>query len=480
MNTLVNDLRKKLARGVHFFYVLVEPRAQEEEMRRREFILNVFLLASIVLTTVLNVLVFYSAITYHTGYRGVPPACVMGILAAFIGLLVLSRRGWIRLAAIGLLVMYVIPLTFALTAWGADLPQGILGYGLIIVMSGILLGTRASFIATGLAGTALLLLTRWQLDGRISPALYWKDAPTDIPDVIAIIVTYGILTIVCWLANHEIEKSLHRARISEAALTVERDSLEHKVQERTRELQRLQTEQLAHLHPFAEFGRLASGFFHDLSAPLTAISLNLEQLAHTDAPVLEEGRGHVERAFSATKRLEAFLKAIRSQVQQREIATFFSPVEEIQQVLRVLEHRAMMEHVDLSFRLDSPPVRAYGNPFKFAKMITNLVLNALDACESLPPDAPRKVQIAFEVENGRMICRVTDTGIGVPKEHLSRVFEPFFTTKPPERGIGIGLSIVKEVTERDFQGTVSVASQEGDGSTFTLVLPLRSSEGDAR
>jgi two-component system NtrC family sensor kinase len=65
---------------------------------------------------------------------------------------------------------------------------------------------------------------------------------------------------------------------------------------------------------------------------------------------------------------------------------------------------------------------------------------------------------------------VTDTGRGIPAEHLSRVFDPFFTTKPPGKGTGLGLSVCLGIVQ-DHHGTISVDSQDGRGSTFIVTLP---------
>jgi signal transduction histidine kinase len=67
---------------------------------------------------------------------------------------------------------------------------------------------------------------------------------------------------------------------------------------------------------------------------------------------------------------------------------------------------------------------------------------------------------------------VQDTGQGIAPEHLPRIFDRGFTTKPPGKGSGIGLAVVKEITEAMFGGTIGVESRVGIGTTFTLSVPI--------
>jgi signal transduction histidine kinase len=472
MDTRLSRLNGGMAQGVLSLYRrFIEPRSKTEDLRRREFILNIFLLASIGLSFIFSVLVLYNTMNMP-GYRGVPFPVMFGILSAFSLLLAGSRRGYVRSAIVALLVLYFIPITYAFTVWGVDMPQGILGLGFLVAVVGALLGTRASFAAWFVFAALILTLTALQTKGVIVPRSYWRLEVLDVQDAFAICITLLLMTVVAWLSNREIKKSLHRAQASEAALMEERDSLEMKVQERTRELQRLQAEQVAQLHPLVEFGRLASGFFHDLASPLTAISLNLEQLTRVPLDP-QNARGHADRAFHATKRAESYLKAVRNQVQQREILTRFSLAEEIAQALQVLEYRSRLEGTEILFLEKHPGLQTYGNPFKFSKVITNLVMNALDACEGLPPGALRRVEVELGYAGGMVVCQVRDTGPGIAPSHRSSIFEPFFTTKTSDRGIGIGLSIVKDVVERDFLGTVSADCPPEGGTCFTVTFPIR-------
>jgi CheY-like chemotaxis protein/anti-sigma regulatory factor (Ser/Thr protein kinase) len=105
-----------------------------------------------------------------------------------------------------------------------------------------------------------------------------------------------------------------------------------------------------------------------------------------------------------------------------------------------------------------------GWPSALRDALTNLVFNAVDA---LP--AGGTIHLAAEQQDDRVVASVSDTGVGIPREVLQDVFEPFFTTKG-ERGTGLGLAIVYGIVER-HQGTISIASPPGRGTTVTLSLP---------
>jgi signal transduction histidine kinase len=109
----------------------------------------------------------------------------------------------------------------------------------------------------------------------------------------------------------------------------------------------------------------------------------------------------------------------------------------------------------------------YGDSGALYQVLTNLIRNAVDA--SQPKSA---VLISLDRIGDILSLAVRDTGQGIGPEHLPRIFDRGFTTKPPGKGSGIGLAVVKEITESMFGGTVRVESRVGTGTTFTLLLPI--------
>lgn len=465
--------RTLFQRGVSFIYeTCVRPRSTDEDAKRREFVLNVLLLTTILLVGILFIVALKERIELGSTYRGIPLAIVMACLVFFSGLLVISRNRYFTFSAYALLAIYFFPITYGLYHWGADMPMGLLLYALVIVMSSVLVSTRFSFFVLACSTMALMGISYLQTHHIAAPMQYWKTQIYSMTDSASALVTLGIIAAVSWLSNREIERSLIRARRSEAELKVERDQLEVKVEERTRALTAAQLEKMREINRFAEFGRLASGFFHDLSNPLTAVSLNLEMLKDGHEPEIADARSHLDMALSATKRAEGFITAIRKQIQHQETRSVYSLVEEVKQVIQVMSYNARKYGIDIDLSVVQD-VRMYGDLLKFNQIVMNLISNAIDAYDQQKaPETSRKIAVTLAEKDRIVRLTVRDWGVGIPPQHLKKIFDPLFTTKSIEKGTGIGLSTTKEILERDFSGTIRVESREGEGTTFIVEFPL--------
>ena len=119
----------------------------------------------------------------------------------------------------------------------------------------------------------------------------------------------------------------------------------------------------------------------------------------------------------------------------------------------------------------------YGEPSALYQVVTNLIRNAVDASRG----REMSVEVTLDRAGDTLRLTVRDRGMGIAPEHLDRIFEPGFTTKPPGTGSGMGLAVVREITHNMFGGTVTVKSDVGAGSTFTLELPIpRQRGGESR
>ncbi len=110
----------------------------------------------------------------------------------------------------------------------------------------------------------------------------------------------------------------------------------------------------------------------------------------------------------------------------------------------------------------------FGDSGALYQVLTNLIRNAVDAS----PGEKSAVRISLDRVGDHVNLVVEDSGQGIVPEHLPRIFDRGFTTKPPGKGSGIGLAVVKEITEAMFGGTISVESRMGAGTTFRLALPI--------
>lgn len=131
--------------------------------------------------------------------------------------------------------------------------------------------------------------------------------------------------------------------------------------------------------------------------------------------------------------------------------------------------------VTLSWETAVETAYLFGDPNAFYQVVTNLIRNAVDASQG-----QQGLVLVTLVRTGEILqLSVRDNGEGIAREHHDRIFDAGFTTKQRSGGSGMGLAVVREITEHMFGGTVQVESELGNGSTFTLILPIPPQRRDA-
>ena len=454
------------------------PRSVGEDSQRREFILNVLLLTSVAIFAIALFCNITIAIIDPVRFAGssessvLPITIVLGVLLILYGL---SRKGHFKISAyivVGIFLLFSFLMGYQ---WGVGVTASLLIYMLVIIMSGVLISTRVSFIVTSVIVLILVVVGKLQLHTIIVADTAWKMLPWTQQDTLMTCIIFIVAATVSWLSNREIEASLARAHRSEASLRAERDSLEVIVEERTAALKEVQLEKISQLYSFAEFGRLSSGLFHDLMNPLTAVSLNVER-AKSQGETLEDlsrTQHYLDQAFVAAKRMERFILAVRKQIGKQGDVKEFSLVEEISQVVDILSYKAHVAEVKLV--LHAPEnISLVGDPVRFSQAMLNLITNAIDAYDCKTESMKEcTVVVSVHKTTEGIICTVHDTGMGIEEKNIGTIFKPFFTTKPSQdtKGTGIGLSIVKTIIEKDFNGTIAVVSTPLTGTVFTIALP---------
>jgi signal transduction histidine kinase len=467
-----------MSKIVSFFYKnFIEPRSKDEDLKGRELIINILLVSIASLFAVGMIVTLYQHVLLGKNSAFAPEFFLI-IFLIFFAFNLVSRAGHFIFSAYAFLVLLFILTVYVSYSWGVEVPSVPLFLAMIIVMSGVLISNRFLFIMTIVSSLFVAIFTHLQLNSITHPDLYWKIVPFKYTDVVGFVTVFLVIAIVSWLFNREIEKSLARARKSEAALKKERDSLEIKVEERTKDLKDAQIEKLAQISRFAEFGRLSSGLFHDLINPLTAVSLNIEKIKDErgDSVGVVNAESHLEKAMQATKKMEEFILAVRKQISNEENNTCFSLEDEIRQIIGILSHKALKAKVEISLSVSSN-IRSYGDVVKFNQIMANLASNAIDACDNIdgsPENKDIKMVMIDVAEKDHMIYLVVkDNGRGIPSEHMNKIFDPFFTTKGFYKGIGIGLSLTKNIVEKYFSGTIDVESIEGEGAKFIIKFPKK-------
>jgi signal transduction histidine kinase len=272
--------------------------------------------------------------------------------------------------------------------------------------------------------------------------------------------------------NEDLKREIIERRNIETALRESQEDLEIRVEQRTRQLQK-KNEQLLQTSKLASIGELATGVAHELNNPLNNIGLTAANLLDYFNAPKEPGfrtvRENLTLIADQVRRASQIINSLRTF--GRAAGTEKGPVnlhDTIRAALMLMDQQLRLNNIALDLKLttDQPVVRA--NAIQLEQVFVNLLSNARDAVKH---SASKTVMIATCVRHDVVEAVVHDTGIGIPPEDLECIFDPFFTTKEVGSGTGLGLSISYGIIA-DHGGTIVVNSGIGDGTTFTLRLPL--------
>ena len=254
-------------------------------------------------------------------------------------------------------------------------------------------------------------------------------------------------------------------------------------------------------------GRLSAGLAHEINTPIQYVGDNARFLADAFADLMSmvtlyRGLLDADQAMSWGERQEAMREAesrldvdylqteVPSAVEQtlqgidrvativRAMKTFSHPGhaehvpadlnEALRATVTVTRHQvSRVAELDLDLG-DLPPVRC--NIADLNQVFLNLIVNAADAVEET--GRLGRIGVTSAVDGDQVVIRISDTGTGIPDHVRGKIFDPFFTTKDVGRGTGQGLPLARAVVREAHGGTLTVRSESGAGSTFTVRLPI--------
>jgi signal transduction histidine kinase/CheY-like chemotaxis protein len=260
---------------------------------------------------------------------------------------------------------------------------------------------------------------------------------------------------------------------SEASLRDQSESLEHSIAERAEMEKRLVQSQ-----KLEAVGQLTGGIAHDFNNLLLVVIGNLDLLKDTmpqGSPELDLIESSLTAALAGSELSNSLLTFSRQQAFRLET---IDPKVIVGDQVNLLK-RAIGRKVTLEMTASDDVFSVTADAAQLRCALTNLVVNARDAMPErgaitvrvYNATATRQDGIADELPPGDYaVLEVVDTGAGIPPEHLSRIFDPFFTTKEVGEGTGLGLSMVYGFI-KEMKGHIKVASELGEGTTFTLFFP---------
>jgi len=266
------------------------------------------------------------------------------------------------------------------------------------------------------------------------------------------------------------------------------ENLEQKVDDRTRELRAAQA-QLIQSEKMASLGQLVAGIAHEINNPLGSITSNND--------IIERGVSKIKEIFSQPKfndvlnhdsKLPKLMGTLEQINQINKIACerigalvislkHFARLDEAEyqraNINDCLEETLVLLHHKFKNRIEV--IKEFGDlpeiecmPRKLNQVFMNLLVNAIQAI-----DGKGRITLKTCQENGKVLIKIKDTGVGIPKENMDKIFDPGFTTKGSGVGTGLGLPICYNIVVEEHGGKIYVESEVGKGTEFTIELNNR-------
>jgi signal transduction histidine kinase len=246
------------------------------------------------------------------------------------------------------------------------------------------------------------------------------------------------------------------------------DKLDHAMNSLEDIIKQLQEKQaqLVEAEKLAGIGKLAAGIAHEINNPLTSVltfsNLMLEQCPPGDPrhDKLKLMARETDRARTIVRQLlnfgrESAIKPVKININQ--------PVTEIAESLVAQE---AFKDIELSLKLADNLPEVYADPAQVGQVVLNILLNAIHA---ITP--PGRIDVSTRLADKSVEVIFTDSGKGIPEEHLHKIFDPFFSTKSATKGTGLGLAVSYGIIKK-HGGEITVASAVGKGTTFTVRMPI--------
>jgi two-component system, NtrC family, sensor kinase len=265
-----------------------------------------------------------------------------------------------------------------------------------------------------------------------------------------------------------------RLQLAQEEITAWARTLEERVEEKTRELKQAHQHMLQ-VEKMATIGKMAAVVAHEINNPLSGILTYSRvvkrwiQNNFSSAPRQQEMSGSLDLIASESKRCGELVKNLLSFSRVTPMNLEWCEINQvIDRCIRLVQHKMDMANVQLNLALgeELPNVRC--DPNQIEQVVLAMVINAIDAM----PQGGNLWITTRQDSATTMELIIRDDGVGIPEEHMVHMFEPFYTTKE-SGGSGLGLAISQNIVER-HGGSIAVHSIVGQGTTFTILLPVDS------
>lgn len=243
------------------------------------------------------------------------------------------------------------------------------------------------------------------------------------------------------------------------------DGMAEAVRQREERLKQATRRQITQSEKLASIGRLASGIAHEINNPLTSI-LTFAHLLREKEPIDKQDTEDLDLIIHETKRAADIVQGLLDFARERPaVKEPLSLNDVVRRTVRLIRNQKLFRGVAIEEQLSSDLPAVNGDTNRLQQVVLNLCLNAREAMEN-----GGTIYIETQTKQGEVILEVRDTGHGINSEDLEQIFEPFFSTKPVGQGTGLGLSVTYGIVDQ-HGGRIEVDSEEGTGTTFTVLLP---------
>ncbi|HQU79822.1 MAG TPA: ATP-binding protein [Azonexus sp.] len=270
-------------------------------------------------------------------------------------------------------------------------------------------------------------------------------------------------------ANQELERNV-AARTADLSEAVTRLKSEVAERQRAEQTLRAAQDELVQAAKLAVLGQMATGITHELSQPLGAIrtlSANaVEFMRRGDLATAEKNLGIVGQLSEQMGGIITPLKTFARK--SPAVPAAVDVAQAVDSALFLFEQRLRKQSVAVDRQIAANSWVAWCDRNRLQQVLVNLIGNAIDAMAGEP-----ERRLAFSAErasSGQVALAVSDTGAGFTEAALEHLFEPFFTTKQPGEGLGLGLTISRDIL-RDFGGDLLAGPAPGGGARFVILLP---------
>lgn len=261
------------------------------------------------------------------------------------------------------------------------------------------------------------------------------------------------------------------------------EKLEAKVQERTEQLKFAQ-QKLVQTDRLASLGQLAASVAHEINNPIAGVlnlSMLMQRILRDDGippqriPDFRRYLGQVSNETTRVGRIVSDLLSFSRRSKPQRSAADLNKI--VRTTLSLVSHKLKLLNVEVIEDLDEKLPSVFCDASQMQQVALNLILNGAEAMQSKESGA-LTVRTRAGADGKFVKFEVADTGEGIRPENLSKIFDPFFTTKPEGKGVGLGLAVVYGIVQA-HGGEADVHSKPGDGTTFSLTLPVNAVETGA-